>query len=106
MPIKSCWSNNSGSICHPSRRLASRPPQPPPRMNPPTPRNPAPCSGDLSNSPIDSARFFPPVEKVGLALRLFLCRVPAGFPPPADDYLDELLDLNKKLISQVRATLQ
>jgi len=30
-----------------------------------------------------------------LALRLFLCRVPAGFPSPADDYIDEFLDLNK-----------
>ena len=47
-----------------------------------------------------------PELATALALRLFLCRMPAGFPPPTDDYLDELLDLNKKLISQVRATLQ
>jgi len=47
-----------------------------------------------------------PELSTALALQLFLCRVPAGFPPPADDYLNELLDLNKKLISQVRATLQ
>src|SRR5215471_14986776 len=77
MPIKSCWSNNSGSICHPSRRHASCPPQPPPRTNQPTPRNPAPCSGDLSNSPIDSACFFPPVEKVGLARRRAFRLIPA-----------------------------
>ena len=38
-----------------------------------------------------------PELSTSLALRLFLCRVPAGFPSPADDYLDEFLDLNKKL---------
>ena len=38
------------------------------------------------------------------ALRLFLCRVLAGFPSPADDYLDEFLDLNKKLIANKSAT--
>ena len=38
------------------------------------------------------------------ALRLFLCRVPAGFPSPADDYIDEFLDLNKKLITNKSAT--
>jgi len=39
-----------------------------------------------------------------LVLRLFLCRVPAGFPSPADDYLDEFLDLNQKLITNKSAT--
>ncbi|MBV9481395.1 MAG: translesion error-prone DNA polymerase V autoproteolytic subunit [Acidobacteria bacterium] len=39
-----------------------------------------------------------------LVLRLFLCRVPAGFPSPADDYIDEFLDLNKKLITNKSAT--
>jgi DNA polymerase V len=39
-----------------------------------------------------------------LVLRLFLCRVPAGFPSPADDYLDEFLDLNQKLITNRSAT--
>ena len=34
-----------------------------------------------------------------MELPLFLCRIPAGFPSPADDYLDEFLDLNQKLIS-------
>ena len=45
-----------------------------------------------------------PELATSLALRLFLCRVPAGFPSPADDYLDELLDLNKKLITNKSAT--
>ena len=39
-----------------------------------------------------------------LALRLFLCRVPAGFPSPADDYIDEVFDLNQKLITNKSAT--
>ena len=45
-----------------------------------------------------------PELSTALALRLFLCRVPAGFPSPADDYLDELLDLNQKLITNKSAT--
>jgi DNA polymerase V len=39
-----------------------------------------------------------------LELRFFLSRVPAGFPSPADDYLDEFLDLNQKLIRDKSAT--
>jgi DNA polymerase V len=39
-----------------------------------------------------------------LELPLYLSRVPAGFPSPADDYLDELLDLNKKLVGNTPAT--
>ena len=46
-----------------------------------------------------------PELSTSLALRLFLCRVPAGFPSPADDYVDEVLDLNKKLITNQSATL-
>ena len=45
-----------------------------------------------------------PEFSTSLALRLFLCRVPAGFPSPADDYIDELLDLNTKLITNKSAT--
>lgn len=33
-----------------------------------------------------------------LALTAFASRVPAGFPSPADDYLDDTLDLNEALI--------
>ena len=32
------------------------------------------------------------------ALPLLLARVPAGFPSPADDYLDGKLDLNELLV--------
>ena len=37
-------------------------------------------------------------------LPLFIARVPAGFPSPADDYLDKKLDLNELLIQHPAAT--
>ena len=39
-----------------------------------------------------------------MALPLFLSRVPAGFPSPADDYLEGELDLNELLIRNPAAT--
>lgn len=39
-----------------------------------------------------------------LPLPLFLTSVPAGFPSPADDYLDKTLDLNELVISHPAAT--
>lgn len=35
---------------------------------------------------------------------LFLSRVPAGFPSPADDYIEGALDLNEHLIAHREAT--
>ncbi|MFO0068998.1 MAG: LexA family protein, partial [Alphaproteobacteria bacterium] len=35
---------------------------------------------------------------------LFLSKVPAGFPSPADDYLEGTLDLNEYLIKHKAAT--
>ncbi|MDP7418537.1 MAG: translesion error-prone DNA polymerase V autoproteolytic subunit, partial [Gammaproteobacteria bacterium] len=35
---------------------------------------------------------------------LFISRVPAGFPSPADDYMDNKLDLNEHLIKHPEAT--
>ena len=35
---------------------------------------------------------------------LFMCGVSAGFPSPADDYIDRLLDLNEFLIKNPPAT--
>lgn len=37
-------------------------------------------------------------------LPLFASRVPAGFPSPADDYIDQRLDLNDHLIHHPAAT--
>ena len=36
---------------------------------------------------------------------LFASRVPAGFPSPADDYIDKQLDLNELLVPRPAATL-
>ena len=48
------------------------------------------------------------IYKCGLTtkreLPLFLSRIPAGFPSPADDYLDKKLDLNDHLIKHPAAT--
>lgn len=35
---------------------------------------------------------------------LFSCQVSAGFPSPADDYIDRRLDLNELLIAHPAAT--
>ncbi len=42
--------------------------------------------------------------KITLSLPLFLTKVPAGFPSPADDYLELSLDLNDYLIKHPAAT--
>lgn len=39
-----------------------------------------------------------------LRLPQFLSRVPAGFPSPADDYIDKGLDLNEHLVRHPAAT--
>ncbi len=39
-----------------------------------------------------------------LSLPLFLDSIPAGFPSPADDYIDRTLDLNELLIRHPAAT--
>jgi DNA polymerase V len=39
-----------------------------------------------------------------LRLPLYLAKVPAGFPSPADDFLDRRLDLNEFLIKHPAAT--
>lgn len=39
-----------------------------------------------------------------LSLPLFGCRIPAGFPSPADDFIEQALDLNDLLITNPPAT--
>jgi DNA polymerase V len=41
---------------------------------------------------------------VPMPLPLFASRVPAGFPSPADDYVDQRLDLNTHLVEHPAAT--
>lgn len=43
-------------------------------------------------------------RKTRIVRPLFLCGVSAGFPSPADDYIDRLLDLNELLITNPPAT--
>ncbi len=47
---------------------------------------------------------YPSVSDVTLQMPLFLSGVSAGFPSPADDYLDRKLDLNEHLIKNPAAT--
>ena len=49
-------------------------------------------------------RIHPASVKKSLKLPLFLAKVPAGFPSPADDYLDKNLDLNEYLIKNPSST--
>jgi len=54
--------------------------------------------------PLTIKRIHPASVKKGLKLPLFLAKVPAGFPSPADDYLDKNLDLNEYLIKNPSST--
>lgn len=47
---------------------------------------------------------YPPVEPLRLKRPLFCSRVAAGFPSPADDYIEAWLDLNSLLITDKPAT--
>lgn len=58
-----------------------------------SPQEPLPARGTLRA-----------VAHVSLALPIYLSRVPAGFPSPADDYLEGELDLNELLIRNPSAT--
>jgi DNA polymerase V len=40
----------------------------------------------------------------GVRLPLYLCRVPAGFPSPAGDYVESNIDLNEWLVGNKLAT--
>uniref|UniRef100_I2Q1C3 SOS response transcriptional repressor, RecA-mediated autopeptidase n=1 Tax=Desulfovibrio sp. U5L TaxID=596152 RepID=I2Q1C3_9BACT len=48
--------------------------------------------------------FTPLVARTRLPLPLYLTPVSAGFPSPAEDYLDKALDLNELLIAHPAAT--
>ncbi len=44
------------------------------------------------------------IENKGFQLPLYGSKVPAGFPSPADDYIEKQLDLNEHLIKHPSAT--
>jgi len=50
------------------------------------------------------AEIFSPDLKSSLACPLYITSVPAGFPSPAEDYLDKKLDLNEHLVKNPSAT--
>ena len=59
----------------------------------------------LSKTPPSTVRqVFRASRRIARALPFFLSRVPAGFPSPADDYLEGELDLNELLIQHPAAT--
>lgn len=56
----------------------------------------------LPESLIESVMKF--VENKGFQFPLYGSKVPAGFPSPADDYIEKQLDLNEHLIKHPSAT--
>jgi DNA polymerase V len=59
----------------------------------------------FSTQPAPSVRqVYRASRRIARALPFFLSRVPAGFPSPADDYLEGELDLNELLIQHPAAT--
>ncbi len=53
---------------------------------------------------ISDCFLFPSLYPKALALPLFTGKVAAGFPSPADDYVEKTLDLNELLIQKPAAT--
>ena len=45
------------------------------------------------------------IEKTNVEIPLFLSTIQAGFPSPADDYINKRLDLNEHLIKHPAATV-
>jgi DNA polymerase V len=58
----------------------------------------------FSEYPSQIPKIYQPETQTSLALPLFTCPVSAGFPSPADDYLEGPLDLNRHLIPNPIAT--
>lgn len=52
----------------------------------------------------DIEKIFKFEKKKDLKLPLFISKVPAGFPSPAEDYIEKYLDLNELLIKHPSAT--
>jgi len=54
--------------------------------------------------PLCVSRIHPADIRAHIALPLFLTKISAGFPSPAEDYLDRKLDLNEHLVKHPAAT--
>lgn len=62
-------------------------------------------SEDLFNpGPLGRNVFIPAVDRDVVPVDLYICKVVAGFPSPADDYVEKSLDLNELLIKRPAAT--
>jgi hypothetical protein len=48
--------------------------------------------------------FVSAVDRGAVPVDLYICKVVAGFPSPADDYVEKSLDLNELLIKRPAAT--
>jgi len=57
-----------------------------------------------TSNPTLVSQTYRPVLKTKIALPLFTCPVSAGFPSPAEDYVEGKLDLNQYLIKHPVAT--
>ena len=60
-----------------------------------------PYFGGMARPKLEILGFEP---KTALELPLYLATVPAGFPSPAEDYIDRKLDLNEHLVRNPAAT--
>lgn len=49
-------------------------------------------------------QFYKPVQSESMPLKVYANKIPAGFPSPADDFLEKNLDLNEYLIGNKAAT--
>ena len=58
----------------------------------------------IPTGPLSAAFIIPAEEPVRTERPLAVCTMPAGFPSPAQDYLDTSLDLNEYLIRNKTAT--
>jgi DNA polymerase V len=68
-----------------------------------------PCQIAGSEDVFDPGRlgrnvFIAPVDREAVPVDLYICKVIAGFPSPADDYVEKSLDLNDLLIKRPAAT--
>lgn len=70
------------------------------------PKQPAsrPFSDDTRIDTLALLIQIPSESPVPIRLPLYACKVPAGFPSPADDHLEASLDLNQRYIKHPAAT--